>query len=39
VRCSTVTVKYRASVRVSGWAKVAAEARSIMKYVEANSTR
>ena len=35
----TVTVKYKASVRVSGWVKAAAEARSIRKYVEANSSR
>ena len=35
----TVTVKYKASVRVSGWVKLAAEARSITKYVAANSTR
>ena len=35
----TVTLKYRASVRVSGWVKFAAEARSITKYVEANSSR
>ena len=35
----TVTAKYKASVRVSGWVKLAAEARSITKYVEANSTR
>jgi hypothetical protein len=35
----TVTVKYRAPVRVSGWVKFAAEARSITKYVEANSSR
>ena len=33
----TVTVKYRASVRVSGWVKLAAEFRSITKYVEANT--
>jgi hypothetical protein len=26
-------------VRVSGWVKLAAEARSIRKYVEANSSR
>ena len=31
----TVTVKYKASVRVSGWVKATAEARSITKYVEA----
>ena len=35
----TVTLKYRASLRVSGWVKFAAEARSITKYVEANSSR
>ena len=35
----TVTLKYRASVRVSGWVKFAAEACSITKYVEANSSR
>ena len=35
----TVTLKYRVSVRVSGWVKLAAEARSIRKYVEANSSR
>jgi hypothetical protein len=35
----TVTLKYRASVRVSGWVKFAAEARSITKYVEANSSK
>ena len=35
----TVTVKYKASVRVSGWVKAAAEDRSIRKYVEANSNR
>ena len=35
----TVTVKYRASVRVSGSVKFAAEARPITKYVEANSSR
>ena len=28
---NTVTVKYKASVRVSGWVKLAAEARSITK--------
>ena len=33
----TVTVKYKAPVRVSGWVKFAAEARSITKYVEANT--
>ena len=38
-RRKTVTLKYRASVRVSGWVKLAAEARSIKKYVEANSSR
>ena len=32
-----VTVKYKAPVRVSGWVKFAAEARSITKYVEANT--
>ena len=36
---NTVTVKYNASVRVSGWVKLAAEFRSITKYVEANSSR
>ena len=35
----TVIVKYKASVRVSGWVKAAAEACSIRKYVEANSSR
>ena len=35
----TVTVKYRASVRVIGSVKLAAEFRSITKYVEANSSR
>src|ERR1019366_8900812 len=35
----TVTAKYRASVRVSGWVKFAAAARSITKYVEATSSR
>ncbi len=35
----TVTVKYKASVRVSGWVKPAAEAHSIRKYVEGNSSR
>ena len=35
----TVTVKYRASVRVSGWLKFAADARCITKYVEANTSR
>ena len=34
-----VTVKYKASGRVSGWVKLAAEIRSITKYAEANSTR
>ena len=34
----TVTLKYRASVRVSGWVKLAAAARSSRKYVEANSS-
>ena len=33
----TVTLKYKASVRVSGSVKLAADARSITKYVEANS--
>jgi hypothetical protein len=32
---AAVTVKYKASVRVSGSVKFAAEARSIRKYVEA----
>jgi hypothetical protein len=36
---AAVTVKYKASVRVSGSVKFAAEARSIRKYVEANRTR
>ena len=36
---NTVTLKYRASVRVSGWVKIPAEARSITKYVKANSSR
>ena len=35
----TVTVKYKASARVSGWVKVAAETRPITKYVKANSNR
>jgi hypothetical protein len=36
---NTVTVKYKASVRVIGWVKLAAEFPSITKYVEANSSR
>jgi len=35
----TVTLKYRASVRVSGWVKLPAAARCIRKYAEANSSR
>ena len=35
----TVTVKYKASVRVSGWVKVAADALCITKYVEANTSK
>ena len=35
----TVTVKYKASARVSGWVKVTAETRSITKYVGPNSNR
>jgi hypothetical protein len=36
---NTVTVKYKASVRVSGWVRLAAEFRSSTKYVEVNSSR
>ena len=36
---NTVTVKYKASVRVIGWMKLAANCRSGTKYVEANSSR
>ncbi len=32
-----MTVKYKASVQVSGWVKPTAEARSIRKYMEGNS--
>ncbi len=35
----TVTVKYKASVRVIGWVKLTADVRSITKYVEAKMSR
>ena len=36
---NTVTVKYKASVRVSGWLKLPSDIPPITKYVPANSRR